>query len=108
MQVGTLRSIACDAARPSKELAACLGHALGITDAAVGGVVACVRGGGDPPLGPLPALQDDTLSGQASNVHSAHATLPAQLTALIGRTHEVAAVGQLDVTQWSADPSDHH
>ena len=89
--LGTLRNIETDSARPSKQLAARLARVLGVADENVASVVAFARG-----TGSAPANWDWRVGAPspppAAAIHSRRPNLPAQLTGLIGRTQEVAAV----------------
>src|SRR5262245_32081465 len=94
--LGTLRNIETDSARPSKQLAARLAHLLGVADANIDSVVAFARGTGTAPAAVVPAAPPQALAASAFTSHHrpqiTHPKLPAQLTGLIGRTQEVAAV----------------
>ena len=89
--LGTLRNIETDSARPSKQLAARLARILSVADENVASVVTFARG-----TGPAPANWDWRVGAPspppAAAIHSRRPNLPAQLTGLIGRAQEVAAV----------------
>lgn len=81
--IGTLRNIEADDARPSKQLAARIARALEVAEAEIDAVVAFARGTAGAP-GPAAARPPGDGAPRLS--------VPAQLTYLIGRHHDVANV----------------
>lgn len=91
--VGTLRNIETDTARPSKQLAALLATTFGVADADVAALVALARRSRQPSADEQPVPPGaPNLTSQKAPLQSRRLNLPAQLTGLIGRTHEVDAV----------------
>lgn len=94
--VGTLRNIETDDARPSKQLATRLAATFGVADEDVAAVVAFARGSGPVHTNwQLMPRETTQVPPQDASLQTHYTNLPAQLTALIGRTHEIDAVRTL-------------
>jgi predicted ATPase/transcriptional regulator with XRE-family HTH domain len=88
--LGTIRKLEADELRPSKELAVRLATYFGVPEHAHATFVAYARGQADTPLQPVREKAAGT--APATKLASDRHNLPIPATALIGRTHEVAAV----------------
>src|SRR5919199_2141961 len=85
----TIQKIEADERRPSREVAVRLAHALEVPATEQELFIRCARGERAADRLPVPTMQ----AGVPTVIQTPrHATLPAPLTPLIGRAHEVAAV----------------